>query len=75
MKILITPIDFHSGVYEGSAFASVIARYNGKLTKFKVDPKFVDELQNSLDKEVEVDIVLSQSVAFPSSVKIVGFTK
>jgi len=70
-KIKCTILEFNKGTYEGNEYANIVARYNDKLVKFRVDVKKVSNLSSEdVDKEVECELEIHGSASQPASVKI-----
>jgi len=70
-KINATLLEYNSGVYEGNAYASVVARYNGRLTKFKLDTKKVADLTPMIDSEVELTYEIVPGDRFLATIRVV----
>jgi len=70
-KIKLTLLEYKQGIYEGTPYANCIARYEGKILKFKLD-KSIPDLSQHIDEELECtfSIVAGQNLA--ASIKIDG---
>lgn len=70
-KIKLTILEFKQGVYEGTAYANVIARYNDRILKFKLD-KSVPDLSSHIDEEVDCTFSIVPGQNLAASIKIDG---
>lgn len=65
-------LEHSQGVFEGSPYGSVVARYNGNLLRFKIDRKRIDTLEEYLDKNVELELEIVKGQNMQAGLKIVG---
>jgi len=71
-KIPLTVLEYNEGTFEGNPYASVIARYNGKLLKFKLDVKKVTGLQKFVDKDILATLEIVPGDRMAATLKVVA---
>jgi len=75
-SIKITLLEHNTGVYEGSPYANIVARYNGKLLKFKLDVKKVtSDVPSLIDEEVEATYEIVSGSNMSATIKITSLSK
>lgn len=70
-SIKVRVLEFNKGEYEGNAYSNILARYNEKVLKFKLDPKCGD-LSKLLDKEVELELSIVKGANSLASLKVIA---
>lgn len=63
-EIKLTVLEYKTGTFEGNAYAHLLARYDGRIMKFKLG-KGVPDLSSAVDRDVSAffEIVAGQNLA------------
>lgn len=69
LKVKITILEYKTGMYEGNSYANVLARYDGKILKFKL-AKDTPDLSKFIDKEVTATISIVAGANMAATIKI-----
>jgi len=64
-QITLKLLECKEGVYEGTSYSNVLARYGDRILRFKLDSKKVGNLEKLIDKNIlaTVDIVAGGNMA------------
>jgi len=68
-KIKLTILEYKTGTYEGNSYHNVLARYDGKVLKFKLS-KDVPNLETLVDKEVDATFSIISGQQLSASLRI-----
>lgn len=71
-KIKLVLLEFNEGEYQGVKYASIHARFNGRILKFKLDRNKVGDISNLVDQEVDADIDIVSGSNLLATLKIVA---
>jgi len=76
MDIDVKVLEFNTGTYEGSTYSNILARYNGKILKFKVNPKAnVDLSSDDVDTDVTLTLEIVAGQNQSATPRIVNVTR
>lgn len=69
-----TVLEVNEGTFQGSPYASVLARYGEKVMRFKLDVKktSADAYKKFVDKEVEAEFEIVSGQNMTASLKLVS---
>jgi len=75
-EIIVKVLEFNEGTYEGNKYSNVLARYNGRILKFKIKANSgVDLSADDVDQTVTLQLEIAAGANQAAMLRIVGITR
>jgi len=75
-EIEVKVLEYNEGTYEGNAYSNVLARYNGKILKFKIKPNAgVDLTAEDVDQTLTLSLEITAGSNQAATPRIIGVTR